>query len=302
MIVVTGGAGFLGSHVCETLRQHGLVHTVVRSAHYDLRNQDATMAMYADLTPTVVVHLAAACGGIGANMDSPGRYFFDNAMMGLNLIEGARLAGVSQFVCVGTVCAYPKHAPTPFRESSLWDGYPEETNAPYGVAKKSLFVMLDAYRRQYGLRSCVVIPTNLYGPRDNFDARTSHVIPAMIRRFKTATGRVTMWGTGRATRDFLHARDAASAIVRAVELGISDPTPINLGSGDEVSMLALSRMLADMCGYDHSLVDWDSSKPDGQPRRLLDCQRARDLLGWNPAIPLWDGLAETVRWAGETLS
>jgi nucleoside-diphosphate-sugar epimerase len=300
-IAVTGGAGFLGSHVCEELTLRGLDHTVVRSSMYDLRRQDAVEAFYDEVSPRVVIHLAATCGGIGANRDHPGRYFYDNAIMGLNMIEGARLANIDQFVLVGTVCAYPVLCPVPFVEGDLWSGYPEPTNAPYGVAKKSLFTMLDAYSREYGLRSAVLIPTNLYGERDNFDPRSSHVIPAMIRRLKTATpgSRVAMWGTGAATRDFLHAADAARAIVSAVERGLGDPLPVNLGSGTEVSMRSLAARIAILCGYDTSLIDWDSSQPDGQPRRLLDTSRASRVLGWSPQVSLDEGLRRTVTWASE---
>lgn len=300
-IAVTGGAGFLGSHVCEELTLRGLDHTVVRSRMYDLRRQDAVEAFYREVSPRVVIHLAATCGGIGANRDHPGRYYYDNAIMGLNMIEGARLASIDQFVLVGTVCAYPVLCPVPFVEGNLWAGYPEATNAPYGVAKKSLFTMLDAYSREYGLRSAVLIPTNLYGERDNFDPRSSHVIPAMIRRFKTTPrgSRLSMWGTGVATRDFLHAADAARAIVSAVERGLGDPLPVNLGSGTEVSMRSLAARLAVLCGYDTSLIDWDSSQPDGQPRRLLDTSRASRLLGWSPQVSLDEGLRRTVAWASE---
>jgi nucleoside-diphosphate-sugar epimerase len=302
MIAVTGGAGFLGSHVCEELTLRGLDHAVIRSAAYDLRRQGSVEAFYREVSPRVVVHLAATCGGIGANRAHPGRYFYDNAIMGLNLIEGARVAEIDQFVLVGTVCAYPLNPPVPFVETDIWNGYPETTNAPYGVAKKSLFVMLDAYLREYGLRSSCLIPTNLYGERDNFDSRSSHVIPAMIRRFKTTPHgeRLQMWGTGVATRDFLYAADAARAIVTAVERGIGNALPINLGSGEDVSMRDLASRLAALCGHDTSLIDWDASQPDGQPRRLLDTTRARDVLGWSPQVSLDEGLRRTVSWAEET--
>jgi GDP-L-fucose synthase len=294
--LVTGGRGFLGHAVCRVLRDRGVEPLTPTRQEYDLTDEAAVARLYADAKPDVVIHLAAEVGGIGANMAQPGRFFYANMAMGLHLVEHARRAGVRKFVHVGTVCAYPKHCPVPFREDDLWNGYPEETNAPYGVAKKALFVMLDAYRRQYGMASGVVVPVNLYGPGDDFDPATSHVIPAMIRRFCEAGGGnvVDLWGTGDATREFLHVADAADGIVRAAEV-MDEPTPINLGGGEEVSIRRLAWMLAELCGH-VGAIRWDHSKPDGQPRRVLDCTRASELLGWRPRVRLVDGLAETVRW------
>ncbi len=298
-ITVTGGAGFLGSYVCNVLRQRGCRHlSVPRRCDYDLTREDDVVRMYDDFRPEVVIHLAAEVGGIGANRERPGRFFYANMAMGLHLIEHARLSGVGRFVHAGTVCAYPKFAPVPFREDAIWDGYPEETNAPYGVAKKSLFVMLDAYRQQYDLKSAVVVPVNLYGPRDNFDPDSSHVIPALIRRFDQAkrdgAEEVTCWGTGTASREFLFAADAATGIVRAAA-SIDDPDPINLGSGQEITIEALATRIAELIGYGGEIV-WNHNQPDGQPRRCLDVTRATELLSWQAQTPLDSGLQQTIRW------
>ena len=293
--LVTGGHGFLGNAVCRVLRGRWIEPFAPTRQQFDLTDEAAVARLYAETKPDVVIHLAAEVGGIGANMAQPGRFFYANMAMGLHLIEHARRNRVRKFVHVGTVCAYPKHCPVPFREDDLWNGYPEETNAPYGVAKKALFVMLDAYRRQYGMASSVLVPVNLYGPGDDFDPATSHVIPAIIRRLCESRGEpVTLWGTGDATREFLHVDDAAEGIVRAAEV-MDDPVPINLGGGEEISIRSLSWMLADICGYT-GIIRWDHSRPDGQPRRALDCTRAREMLGWEPRVRLADGLAETVRW------
>jgi GDP-L-fucose synthase len=246
----------------------------------------------------VVIHLAAEVGGIGANMAHPGRFFFANMAMGLHLVEHARRVKLEKFVHTGTVCAYPKFAPIPFREDDIWNGYPEETNAPYGVAKKALFVMLDGYRREYGLASAVAVPVNLYGPGDNFDPSSSHVIPALVRKCEEArlagADEVVCWGTGSATREFLYVDDAAEGIVRAAEV-MAEPVPINLGGGQEISIRDLVTKIAAACGYEGRIV-WDATKPDGQPRRALDISRARELLAWTPRQDFDAGLAATVDW------
>ena len=300
-IIVTGGAGFLGTAVCRVLRARGVPADrifVPRRRDYDLTIESHVERLYDDARPDVVIHLAAEVGGIGANMADPGRFFYANMAMGLHLVEHARRNGLGKFVHTGTVCAYPKHCPVPFREDDIWNGYPEETNAPYGVAKKAIFVMLDGYRRQYGLKSAVVVPVNLYGPRDNFDPRTSHVIPALIRKCEEArstdAAEVVCWGTGAATREFLYVDDAAEGVVRAAET-MDDPVPINLGGGIEIAIRDLVRKIADVCGY-RGRITWDTSKPDGQPRRSLDISRAKQLLGWEPKQDFDTGLAATVAW------
>jgi len=300
-ICVTGGAGFLGRHVVECLRQHGVPTGnifVPRRCDFDLTCEPGVQRMFDVAQPDVVIHLAAEVGGIGANREQPGRFFYANLAMGMHLIEVGRRRRLRKFVHTGTVCAYPKFTPVPFREDELWNGYPEETNAPYGVAKKALFVMLDAYRQQYGLDSAVVVPVNLYGPHDNFDPHSSHVIPALIRKFEQARtsgeSAVTCWGTGSASREFLYVTDAAEGIVRAAQR-IDDPQPINLGSGEEISIADLARRVADAVGFAGE-IGWDTSKPDGQPRRCLDVARARALLDWRADTPFDEGLAATVAW------
>jgi GDP-L-fucose synthase len=300
-IVVTGGAGFLGAAVVRTLRARGVSDeriVVPRRREYDLTVESHIDRLYADARPDVVIHLAAEVGGIGANMEHPGRFFYANMAMGLHLVEHARLRGLEKFVHTGTVCAYPKHCPVPFREEDLWNGYPEETNAPYGVAKKAIFVMLDGYRREYGLKSAVVVPVNLYGPGDNFDPRSSHVIPALIRKCEEARlagrGAISCWGTGAATREFLYVDDAAEGIVRAAEV-MEEPVPINLGGGEEIAVRDLVGRIARACDFT-GRIEWDPSKPDGQPRRGLDISRARQLLAWSPRQDFDDGLAATVAW------
>ena len=299
--VVTGGAGFLGRNVVRVLQERGVPRsqiTIPRRASYDLTREADVERLYADAKPDIVLHLAAEVGGIGANMNAPGRFFFANMAMGLHLVEHARLNGIAKFVHTGTVCAYPKNCPVPFREEDIWNGFPEETNAPYGIAKKALFTMLDAYYRQYELKSAVVVPVNLYGPGDNFDKQSSHVIPALIRKCEEAriAGRdsIQCWGTGKATREFLFVEDAAEAIVRAAEV-IDEPTPINLGGGREIAIGELVREIALACDF-RGEIQWDASKPDGQPRRGLDSSRARSLLKWAPQKDFTEGLAETVQW------
>jgi GDP-L-fucose synthase len=296
-VLVTGGSGFLGAKVIEQLERHGVAAiSAPRSAEYDLRDRDAVRAVLADSRPDVVVHLAAVVGGIGANMDMPGAFFHDNAIMGIQLIEASRLAGVERFVCVGTVCAYPKHAPVPFREEDLWNGYPEETNAPYGLAKKMLLVQLQAYRQQYGFEGIYLLPVNLYGPRDNFDERTSHVIPALIKKcceaVETGAPSIVCWGTGAASREFLYVDDAAEGIVAAAAR-YSGEEPVNLGSGQEITILELTELIAELVGFSGEIV-WDTSKPDGQPRRWLDTTRAEREFGFRAATSLRDGLERTI--------
>ncbi len=300
-VAVTGGAGFLGRFLCDKLRQRGVSDDrlfVPRRADYDLTVEADVVRMYDDAKPDVVIHLAAEVGGIGANRDHPGRFFYANAAMGMHLIEHGRRRGIAKFVQTGTVCAYPKFTPVPFNEDELWNGYPEETNAPYGVAKKALFVMLDGYHREYGLNAAVVVPVNLYGPHDNFDLHTSHVIPALIRKCVDAKRRgddaITCWGTGSASREFLYADDAAEGILVAAET-LDEPTPINLGTGNEIKIKDLVELIVRLTGFSGE-VRWDSTKPDGQPRRCLDTAKAERLLGWRAAVGFEEGLRRTIDW------
>jgi GDP-L-fucose synthase len=269
-----------------------------RANELDLRDAAATRGYLARHKPNLIIHAAAVVGGIGANRAQPGRFFYENAIMGIQLIEEARLAGVEKFVCLGTTCAYPKFAPIPFREDDLWNGYPEETNAPYGLAKRMLLVQLQAYRQQYGFNGIFLLPVNLYGPRDNFDLETSHVIPAMIRKFDEASRRgdetVVLWGDGSPTREFLYVADAAEGIVRAGE-GYDDAEPVNIGSGTEISIADLAKMIAERCRF-RGAIAWDTSKPNGQPRRRLDTSRARDRFGFEATTPLDEGIAKTIEW------
>lgn len=300
-IVVTGGGGFLGQALLAELRRIGVPEDrlcVPRRKEYDLTSETDVARMYAELNPTVVIHLAAEVGGIGANRENPGRFFYANMAMGLHVIEQARLRGVKKFIQLGTVCAYPKIVPVPFVEDALWDGYPEETNAPYGIAKKALLVMLRAYRRQYGLNGIYLLPANLYGPNDHFDPAISHVIPALIRKFVEARDRgeptVTIWGTGTATREFLYVDDCARGIVLAAER-YDGAEPINLGSGDEISIRDLATTIKQKVGYEGALV-WDDNKPDGQPRRSLNTTRAAERFGFQAEIGLDEGLERTIAW------
>ncbi|MBK9973856.1 MAG: GDP-L-fucose synthase [Planctomycetes bacterium] len=294
-ILITGGSGFLGRQVCSLLREKGCKNLFTpRSADYDLVDRAAVQRLFAAFSPTVVIHLAARVGGIGANRDNPGLFFHDNLVMGVNLIEQSRQSGLKKFVQVGTVCAYPKQAPVPFREETLWDGFPEETNAPYGVAKKALLVMLQAYRAQYGFNGIYLLPVNLYGPGDNFDLQSSHVIPAMIRKFLEATGKVTLWGDGSPTREFLYVRDCAAGIVAATE-NYDRASPVNLGSGQEIRIADLAALVARLCGS-KAPVEFDARKPNGQPRRLLDTSRAQELFGWHASTGLEEGLRKTIAW------
>jgi GDP-L-fucose synthase len=298
-VVVTGGHGFLGSFVVDKLREAGAQDVFVpRSREYDLREKPDTARLFKDAHPDIFIHLAAVVGGIGANRMNPGSFFYDNAIMGINAVEAARIAGIEKFVCAGTICSYPKFTPVPFREDDFWNGYPEETNAPYGLAKKMLLVQLQAYRQQYGMNGIYLTPVNLYGPRDNFDLESSHVIPALIRKCVEAKQRrepeIVAWGTGKATREFLFVEDAAEAIVTAAEK-YSKPDLVNLGSGQEVSVRELLETIRSLVGFDGE-VHWDSSKPDGQPRRCLDISLALREFGWQASVKLHEGLQRTVDW------
>jgi len=298
-VVVSGGHGFLGSFVVEKLRAAGCREiSVPRSREYDLREKSEALRLYKDARPDVFIHLAAVVGGIGANRENPGRFFYDNAAMGLHVIEAARIVGLEKFVCAGTICSYPKFTPVPFREEDFWNGYPEETNAPYGLAKKMLLVQLQAYRQQYGMNGIYLTPVNLFGPRDNFDPASSHVIPALIRKCFEAklagAPEIQAWGTGNATREFLYVEDAAKAVLAAAEK-YSKPEPVNLGSGEEISIRDLLELIRSLVSY-QGRVRWDASKPDGQPRRRLDTSRAIAEFGWRAETPLEKGLQETIRW------
>lgn len=303
-VLVTGGAGFLGAPVCRMLQARGAAEVIVpRRAEYDLTDEAAVARLFEQARPDVVLHLAAEVGGIGANRDNPGRFFYANMAMGLHMVEQARLSGVQKFVQVGTVCSYPKFTPVPFSEASLWDGYPEETNAPYGVAKKALLVMLGAYRDQYDFPGIFLMPTNLYGPRDNFDPRSSHVIPALIRKCEEARTAnqpsITCWGTGSASREFLYVDDCAEAIVAATER-YDSPEPVNIGVGKEITIRDLVELIAQATGFEGE-IHWDTSKPDGQPRRVLDTTRAAQEFGFHAATSFEDGLRTTVDWFREHL-
>lgn len=296
-VVVTGGAGFLGSHVVAKLKERGVVDILVpRAAEFDLRDQSACAQVVKGAD--IVIHLAANVGGIGYNRDFPGTLFYDNLLMGVHMMEESRLAGVSKFVAIGTICAYPKFAPIPFHEDDLWNGYPEETNAPYGLAKKMMLVQSTAYRSQYNFNSIFLLPVNLYGPRDNFSVESSHVIPALIKKFVEAKSAnspsVSVWGTGLATREFCYVEDAAEGIILATE-HYNDSAPVNIGAGFEISIKDLVEKIRSLVDYSGEIV-WDTSKPDGQPRRMLDITRAKEKFGYSPTTNFDEGLKETIKW------
>jgi len=303
--LVTGGAGFLGSFLVEKLRERGCKDIFVpRSKDYDLVEMEAVKRLYQDSKPDIVIHLAARVGGIGANRANPGRFFYENLVMGVQMMEVGRQIGIKKFVAIGTICAYPKFTPVPFKEEDLWNGYPEETNAPYGLAKKMLLVQAQAYRQQYGFNAIYLLSVNLYGPGDNFDLETSHVIPALIRKCVDAMSQpqssnlpprtITIWGTGRATREFLYVEDAAEGILLATEK-YDNPDPVNLGSGFEISVKDLLDLIVRLTGFKGEIF-WDSSKPDGQPRRMLDISKAKKEFGFRSKTSLEEGLKKTIDW------
>jgi len=292
--LVTGGAGFLGRHVVDRLKARGAEPIVPRRAEYDLVDRSAARKLLKDARPQLVIHAAAVVGGIGANRLHPGKFFFENLMMGVQLIEECRLAGVPKVVSLGTICSYPKFTPVPFREEEVWNGYPEETNAPYGLAKKMLLVQSQAYRAEYGMNAVFLMPVNLYGPHDNFDLETSHVIPALIRKCLESRDDVEVWGTGSPTREFLYVEDCAEGILLAAEK-YDGPDPVNLGSGEEISIRDLATKIGALAGF-RGRFRWDPSKPDGQPRRALDTSRAERLFGFRARTPLDQGLRSTIDW------
>ena len=301
-VLVTGGAGFLGSFVVEKLKSRGCKNVFIpRSKDYDLVDMEAVRRLYRDAKPDVVIHLAAIVGGIGANRANPGKFFYDNLMMGAQMMEEGRQVGLEKFVAIGTICAYPKFTPTPFKEDDLWNGYPEETNAPYGLAKKMLLVQAQAYRQQYGFNAIYLLPVNLYGPRDNFNPASSHVIPAIVKKcfdaIQNREDELAIWGTGKATREFLYVEDCAEGILLATE-NYNGSNPVNLGAGFEISIRDLAGMITRLIGYKGKIV-WDTSKPDGQPRRMLDTSKAEDYFGFKAKTSFEEGLKKTVRWYKE---
>jgi GDP-L-fucose synthase len=298
-VVVTGGTGFLGTKVVEKLRERGYENIVTpRSKEYDLRHEDAIRRLYESAKPSMVIHLAAVVGGIGANRDNPGKFFYDNAIMGIQLIELARQYSVDKFVAVGTICAYPKFTPVPFNEDDLWNGYPEETNAPYGLAKKMMLVQSQAYRAQYGFNSIFLLPVNLYGPGDNFNPSSSHVIPALIKKCVEArmqnSPEIVVWGDGSATREFLYVDDAAEGIVMAAR-DYNGPDPVNIGAGFEITIKDLVHLIAKLSGF-NGKITWDTTKPNGQPRRMLSTSRAREKFGFIARTNFEEGLRRTIDW------
>ena len=301
-ILITGGSGFLGSNVVKELARIGCRHLLVfRSSEYDLRNPSETARLFRDTRPQVVIHLSAAVGGIGANLANPGRFFYDNLMMGVLVIEQSRLHGVEKVVAIGTVCAYPKLTAVPFREEDLWDGYPEETNAPYGIAKKMLLVQAQAYRQQYGLNTIYLLPVNLFGPGDSFEPEKSHVIPALIKKcfdaIQSGADHIDVWGTGAASREFLFVEDCARAIVLATQ-SYEKPEPVNIGAGREISIRELAELISELCGF-RGEIRWDASKPDGQPRRCLDVSKAEREFGFRAQTDFRQGLMMTINWYRE---
>lgn len=298
-ITVTGGNGFLGKYVVQKLKEHGAEQIDIADIdRYDLRELRDIKRMYQDQQPDIVVHLAAVVGGIGANRDHPGQFFYDNAIMGIQLIEQARLLGVEKFVCIGTICAYPKYTPVPFKEENLWNGYPEETNAPYGLAKKMLLVQLQAYRQQYGFNGVYLLPVNLYGPGDNFDPKSSHVIPALIKKCVDAQregkSEIVVWGSGEVSREFIYVEDAAEGIVLATEK-YHKPEPVNIGAGFEIKIKDLVKLIVELTDFKEKII-WDKSKPDGQPRRRLDTSRAEKEFGFTAKMNFEEGLRRTIEW------
>lgn len=301
-VTVTGGAGFLGQHLVKKLKRCGCENIFIPTIEkYDLVKMEDVKRMYADSKPDVVIHLAAVVGGIGANRENPGKFFYDNLMMGVQLMEIARQTGVKKFVALGTICCYPKFTPVPFKEEDLWDGYPEETNAPYGLAKKMLLVQSQAYRQQYGFNSIFLMPVNLYGPGDNFNPNSSHVIPALIKKcfdaIKNNKKEIVVWGTGKATREFLYVEDAAEGIIAAAEK-YEKSEPVNLGAGFEISIKDLIGLIVRLTGYKGKIV-WDASKPDGQPRRCLDTAKAHKEFGFKAKAKFGEGLKKTIEWYGK---
>lgn len=298
-VVVTGGAGFLGSYIVEGLQKRGCRNILVpKIEDYDLVNLDDIIRMYDDMKPDIVIHLAAVVGGIGANREHPGEFFYKNLMMGVQLIEQGRIRNIEKFVAIGTVCAYPKFTPVPFKEEDLWNGYPEETNAPYGLAKKMLLVQSQAYRAEYGFNSIFLLPVNLYGPGDNFDPASSHVIPALIKKCVDAVDRgddhIVCWGTGNVSREFIYAADAAEGILLATEQ-YNGPEPVNIGAGFEIKIKDLAEKIAELVGFKGE-IRWDSSQPDGQPRRCLDTSKAKKFFGFEARTPFDEGLKAAIQW------